>query len=66
MAPPANPVEKKSEEKKLSKDVIYAMYRVPSVCVLKLTDGADQLMTARLPVYQYGYDTSFPLAVKLK
>ena len=66
VAPPANPVEKKSEEKKLSKDVIYAMYRVPSVCVLKLTDGADQLMTARLPVYQYGYDTSFPLAVKLK
>ena len=63
---PANPVEKKSDEKKLSKDVIYAMYRVPVVCTLKLTDGTGELLNSRLPVYQFGYDATFPLAVKVR
>lgn len=63
---PSNPVEKKSEEKKLGKDVIYATYRVPAVCTLRLTDGTGQLLSARLPVYQYGYDSTFPLSVIVK
>ena len=63
---PANPEERKSEEKKLSKDVIYAMYRVPAVCTIRLTDGSGVLLNTRLPVYQFGYDTTFPLTVKVR
>lgn len=63
---PANPVEKKSDGKKLSRNVIYAMYRVPAVCSVKLTDGTGVLLNSRLPVYQFGYDTTFPLTVKVR
>ena len=63
---PSNPEERKSEEKKLSKDVIYAMYRVPAVCTIRLTDGSGVLLNTRLPVYQFGYDTTFPLTVKVR
>ena len=63
---PSNPVERKSEEARLSKGVLHAMYRVPSVCTLRLTDGTGELLNARLPVYQFGYDSSFPLSVKVR
>lgn len=63
---PGNPVESKSEGRKLSRDVIYAMYRVPAVCTLKLTDGSELLLTSRLPLYQFGYDETFPLTVKVR
>lgn len=63
---PGNPVESKSEGRKLSRDVIYAMYRVPAVCTLKLTDGSELLLTSRLPLYQFGYDATFPLTVKVR
>ncbi len=41
---------------------VYAVYRIPAVCTLKLTDGTNLLMNTRLPVYQYGVDSTFPLA----
>ena len=45
---------------KASKEpVIY--YRVPSICTVRLLDGADLLLNARVPVYQLGLDTSLPI-----
>ncbi len=44
----------------------YAVYRVPAVCTLKLRSGTDVLMTTRLPIHQYGFDSTFALTAKTK
>lgn len=41
-----------------------AMYRVPNICALRLTDGVRTIFQSRIPVYQLGLDSSFPIAVK--
>ncbi len=51
---------------KASSNVTYAVYRVPAVCTLKLTDGTDVLLSTRLPIYQYGFVSTFPLTTKVK
>ncbi len=42
----------------------YCVYRVPAVCTVKLRNGTDVIMTTRLPIHQYGYDSSFSLNAK--
>jgi len=44
----------------------YVFYRIPAVCTLKLTDGKSLLFQSRQPVYQFGVDSSLPLAARLK
>lgn len=39
--------------------VVY--YRVPSVCTVKLSDGVNVLLQSRIPVYQLGVVSSFPI-----
>lgn len=48
------------------KPSVYAYYRIPAVCVVKLFDGAQLLMQTRIPVYQLGVDASIPVNVILK
>lgn len=38
-----------------------AHYRVPAVCTVRLSDGADVLLQSRMPVYQLGVESTFPL-----
>ena len=37
------------------------VYRIPAICTLTLTDGADEITSLRLPVYQLGIEASYPL-----
>ena len=38
-----------------------ARYRIPAICSIKLRDGVSVLLQTRIPVYQMGRDSSFPL-----
>lgn len=38
-----------------------AKYRIPAICSIKLKDGMEVLLQTRVPVYQLGRDSSFPL-----
>lgn len=62
------PVSSFSDEdrKSLRKSDLYVTYRIPAVCTVKLTDGTDVLFQRRVPVYQLGAESSFPLNVKVK
>ena len=45
---------------------VLAYYRIPATCTVKLTDGVDVLLQSRVPVYQLGQESSFPVNVILK
>lgn len=51
---------------KSSNPAKYAVYRVPAVCTVKLRNGSDVIMTTRLPIHQYGYDSSFTLSAQTR
>jgi len=38
-----------------------AYYRIPAMCTVRLTDGADILLQGRVPVYQLGIESSIPV-----
>ena len=63
---PAEETAGKSSDRKAAKNAVYAVYRIPAVCTLRLTDGKNLLYHSRQPVYQFGTDSTFPLNVKLK
>lgn len=50
--------------RKSPKNMVYATCRIPSVCSVKLLDGADVIFSARQPVSQMGVEFVFPLAAK--
>ena len=41
-----------------------AHYRVPAICTVKLSEGADVLLQSRMPVYQLGVESTFSLNQK--
>lgn len=41
-----------------------ARYRVPATCSVKLSDGVNVLLQSRMPVYQLGVESAFPLGGK--
>ena len=41
-----------------------AVYRVPAVCAVKLTDGVNPILQDRVAVYQLGTEGYFPLSAK--
>jgi hypothetical protein len=53
-----------SGEVKPLKNVNYAVYRIPAVCRLKLTDGMNLVLQDRVPVYQLGEESTFTLNSK--
>ena len=58
------PVEAKPKKK--SKEVIQTVsYLVPSVCTVKIKDGANLLIQSRIPVYQLGVQGSMPIDANL-
>ncbi|MCD8314018.1 MAG: DUF4831 family protein [Bacteroidales bacterium] len=44
----------------------YCVYRVPAVCTVKLRNGSEVIMTTRLPIHQYGYDSSYTLSARAR
>ena len=51
---PAAPSTRKQPTQKIH-------YRIPAVCTVTLTDGANEIVSLRLPVYQLGLETAYPL-----
>ncbi|MBR4756596.1 MAG: DUF4831 family protein [Bacteroidales bacterium] len=41
-----------------------AVYRIPAVCTVKLTDGVNPILQDRVAVYQLGVESYFPLSSK--
>ena len=41
-----------------------AVYRVPAICTVKLTDGVNPILQDRVAVYQLGVESYFPLSSK--
>ena len=41
-----------------------AHYRVPASCNVRLSDGVNVLLQSRMPVYQLGIESTFPLKSK--
>ena len=37
------------------------MYRIPAICDIRLTDGAETLLQTRVPVFQFGVTKSYPI-----
>lgn len=48
-----------SAQKGSAKASIY--YRIPAICNVKLTDGANLLLQTRIPIYQFGTTASYPI-----
>lgn len=54
-----NEPEKEARKSRSDFDRLY--YRVPSVCAVRILDGTEVLLQARVPVYQAGEVLSFPI-----
>lgn len=65
VAQPFAEPELPAEQSKNKKEV-EAYYRIPSVCTVKLMDGANLLLQSRMPIYQLGRESSLPVNVILK
>lgn len=50
---------------KPSKDAVIH-YRIPAICTIRLKNGTDLLLQARVPVYQLGQESSIPASLVLK
>ena len=57
---------KKVNEPKKKEIPVLAYYRIPAVCTVKMLDGGELLLQSRIPVYQLGQESSFPVNVILK
>ncbi len=53
------------EEVKKSKEE-FIHYRIPSICTVKIKNGSDLLLQARMPIYQLGQESTIPASVVLK
>ena len=42
----------------------YLHYRIPAVCIVILSDGDDELMSSRIPIYQMGKESTLPVPAK--
>ena len=41
-----------------------AVYRIPAICAVKLTDGVNPILQDRVAVYQLGVESYFPISTK--
>ena len=41
-----------------------AVYRIPAICTVKLTDGVNPILQDRVAVYQLGVESYFPISAK--
>ena len=42
----------------------FIVYRIPAICTVKLSDGADILLQSRIPIHQFGLDKTYPISTK--
>lgn len=53
-----------TSEKKPKKPILGDIkYRVPAVCTIKITDGQELLLQARMPIYQMGQIVNLPVGI---
>lgn len=45
---------------------VSVVYRIPAICTVKLTDGVKVYLQGRVPVYQLGTESTFPVNVSVK
>ena len=62
----AAPQQEQKQKKQASSKVPVVVYRVPAICSLRLADGKSTILQARIPVYQFGEETSLPVNLELK
>lgn len=56
-----------TDEKNVKKPKVpVVVYRVPAVCSVRLADGKSTLLQARVPVYQFGEETTLPVNLDLQ
>lgn len=51
---------------KPAKDTVYATYRIPAICNVRLSDGGRTLIQGRVPVYQFGMESTLPVNISVK
>jgi hypothetical protein len=61
-APIAAPAADGARKSSKGGQVLY--YRIPAVCETALTNGRETLLKTRIPVYQFGETSSYPINVK--
>lgn len=59
------PVEVDVKDAKKAK-AVSLVYRIPAVCTLRLLDGMNVVMQTRMPVYQLGRESTFPVNIAVK
>ena len=69
--PQEEPVQEKGKKKKVKAEKVeevpvLAYFRIPAICTVKMMDGVELLLQSRIPVYQLGQESSFPVNVILK
>ena len=55
-----------NDRKNMKKSAVSVVYRIPAVSTVKLTDGMNVILNSRVPVYQLGIESSFPVNLKIK
>ena len=51
------------EAKRVNAEVVH--YRIPAICTVRIKNGTDLLLQARVPVYQLGRESSLPATVAI-
>ena len=57
-------VQEATGEVKFAKGANYAVYRIPAICTVKLSDGSGLILQDRVPIYQLGIESTFLLSTK--
>ena len=55
------PVAEDASARKSSKGAQILYYRIPAVCETALTNGRETLVKTRIPVYQFGEISTYPI-----
>ena len=61
---PSVPVDPKVA--KASSKAVSVTYRIPAICTVRLLDGMNVVMQTRMPVYQLGMESTFPVNIRVK
>ena len=51
---------------KASSKAVSVTYRIPAICTVRLLDGMNVVMQTRMPVYQLGMESTFPVNIRVK
>lgn len=58
--------EAEDKKGKQPKGVVYVTYRIPAICGIRLSDGSRTLVNGRIPIYQFGIDSTMPANLTVK